>query len=54
MATCTDRVEPVEFEVFKGILVCEEEEVAALTDMHSDTFVEVDNGRVGKGHSGSE
>ena len=48
-----DRVEPVQFEVFKGILVCEEE-AAALTNTRSDTFVEVDNGRVGKGCSGSK
>ena len=47
LASSADRVEPVHLEVFEGVLVCEEE-AAALTDARLDTFVKVDNGRVGK------
>ena len=50
LASNTDRVEPVDLEVLKGVLV--HEEVATFANPHSDTFVEIDNGRVGKGHGG--
>ena len=46
-------VEPIELEVLKGTMVCKKQ-VGAFSDPHSNSFVQVDDGRVRMGGGGSE